>query len=249
MSFKKPLVLIILFILMLAISAWMKFSFNWDEATFTPESQQTGKSLDKDDVNAIKESKMEEDVTRNNETTMNTEETTNNNSETTTSATADVVVKNDADASCNSYTCFTKPSDAVLRAELSDIAYNVTQQEGTERAGTSLLDKIYEDGIYVDIVSGEPLFSSKDKFDSGTGWPSFVKPISNSYVALLEDKKLFSTRTEVRSIIADSHLGHVFDDGPDDRGGKRWCMNGAALRFIPKAELTGEYAQFASLFN
>jgi len=241
MSLKKPLVLIILFILLLAISAWMKFSFNWDEATFTPESQQTGKSLDKDDVNVIKESKMVEDITSTNETTMNTEETTNNN--------AEVVVKNDADTSCNSYTCFTKPSDAVLRAELSDIAYNVTQQEGTERAGTSPLDKIYEDGIYVDIVSGEPLFSSKDKYDSGTGWPSFVKPISNSYVALLEDKKLFSTRTEVRSVIADSHLGHVFDDGPNDRGGKRWCMNGAALRFIPKAELTGEYAEFASLFN
>ena len=100
-------------------------------------------------------------------------------------------------------------------------------------------------GIYVDVVSGEPLFSSSDKYDSGTGWPSFVKPLNDSVVTLHVDKGVFSTRTEVRSKIADSHLGHVFDDGPGDRGGKRYCMNGAALTFIPfeamEKEGYGEY--------
>jgi peptide methionine sulfoxide reductase msrA/msrB len=132
---------------------------------------------------------------------------------------------------------FVKPSNEILRQTLSEISYRVTQEEGTERAGTSPLDKNYEPGIYVDIVSGEPLFSSRDKYDSGTGWPSFVRPIADTAVSLHEDKKLFSTRTEVRSRFADSHLGHVFSDGPRDRGGLRYCMNGAALRFIPKAEM------------
>jgi peptide methionine sulfoxide reductase msrA/msrB len=136
-----------------------------------------------------------------------------------------------------SWVNFTKPSEEVLRQTLTDIAYRVTQEDGTERAGTSPLDKVYEPGIYVDIVSGEPLFSSRDKFDSGTGWPSFVRPISDDVVTLHEDRKLFSTRTEVRSRYADSHLGHVFPDGPADRGGLRYCMNGAALRFIPLTEM------------
>jgi peptide methionine sulfoxide reductase msrA/msrB len=140
----------------------------------------------------------------------------------------------------DSWTDFVKPEVAVLRAMLSPLAYEVTQEEGTERAGTSEYDKNYEEGIYVDIVSGEPLFLSRDKYDSGTGWPSFVKPISEEVVTLHEDKRLFSTRTEVRSRYSDSHLGHVFPDGPSDRGGMRYCMNGAALRFIPKAEMEKE---------
>lgn len=137
----------------------------------------------------------------------------------------------------NSWNNFVKPSEEVLRQTLSEVSYRVTQEDSTERSGTSELDRIYEAGIYVDIVSGEPLFSSRDKYDSGTGWPSFVKPISDTAVTLHEDKKLFSTRTEVRSRFADSHLGHVFSDGPADRGGMRYCMNGAALRFIPQAEM------------
>ncbi len=137
----------------------------------------------------------------------------------------------------DSWNNFTKPSKEELQQTLSDIAYRVTQEDGTERAGTSPLDKNYEPGIYVDIVSGEPLFSSRDKYDSGTGWPSFVQPISDSAVTLHEDRRLFSTRTEVRSRYADSHLGHVFPDGPADQGGMRYCMNGAALRFIPQVDM------------
>ncbi len=132
---------------------------------------------------------------------------------------------------------YEKPAESVLRVTLSPIAYSVTQEDGTERAGTSPLDKNYERGIYVDVVSGEPLFSSRDKFDSGTGWPSFVAPITPEAVTEHVDKKLFSTRTEIRSRYADSHLGHVFPDGPRDRGGLRYCMNGVALRFIPEAEM------------
>jgi peptide methionine sulfoxide reductase msrA/msrB len=137
----------------------------------------------------------------------------------------------------DSWVGYVKPAPDVLRKQLGDLAYRVTQEEGTERAGTSPLDKNYERGIYVDVVSGEPLFSSRDKYDSGTGWPSFVRPISDDMVTLHEDKRLFTTRTEVRSRYADSHLGHVFPDGPRDRGGMRYCMNGAALRFIPKANM------------
>jgi peptide methionine sulfoxide reductase msrA/msrB len=140
----------------------------------------------------------------------------------------------------DSWEGYVKPSEATLRAMLSPLAYEVTQEEGTERAGTSEYDKNYEEGIYVDIVSGEPLFLSRDKYDSGTGWPSFVKPISDEAVTLHEDKRLFSTRTEVRSRYADSHLGHVFPDAPSERGGMRYCMNGAALRFVPKADMEKE---------
>ncbi len=140
---------------------------------------------------------------------------------------------------------YVKPSMEVLRTELEPIVFKVTQEEGTERSGSSPLDKNYEPGIYVDILSGEPLFSSRDKFDSGTGWPSFVRPIAADAVTEHEDNTFFSKRTEVRSQIADDHLGHVFTDGPADRGGLRYCMNGAALRFIPQAEMTakgyGEY--------
>jgi peptide methionine sulfoxide reductase msrA/msrB len=140
---------------------------------------------------------------------------------------------------------FKKPPDAELKKTLTEEQYRVTQREGTEHAGTSELDKNYAAGIYVDIVSGEPLFSSKDKFDSGTGWPSFVKPISEEALTLKTDNYLIYSRNEVRSTIADSHLGHLFDDGPADRGGKRYCMNGAALRFIPLADMEKEgYGEF-----
>ncbi len=132
---------------------------------------------------------------------------------------------------------YVKPDKSVLKQTLEKLAYEVTQEEGTERAGTSPLDKIYDRGIYVDILSGEPLFSSKDKYDSGTGWPSFTAPITNEAVTEHVDKKLFSTRTEIRSAIADNHLGHVFNDGPRDKGGLRYCMNGVALRFVPEAEM------------
>jgi methionine-R-sulfoxide reductase len=135
---------------------------------------------------------------------------------------------------------FTKPSDEQLHKMLTKEQYEVTQEEGTERPFTNAYAENKEKGIYVDIVSGEPLFLSVDKYDSGTGWPSFVKPVDTSAVTLHEDRKFFSTRTEVRSKIADSHLGHVFPDGPKDRGGMRYCMNSASMRFIPLAEMEKE---------
>lgn len=135
---------------------------------------------------------------------------------------------------------YIKPDQATVKAELTAVAYDVTQKQGTERSGSSPLDKNYDAGIYVDILSGEPLYSSRDKFDSGTGWPSFVKPISATAVTEHEDRKLFSVRTEIRSTIADNHIGHVFTDGPADRGGLRYCMNGVALRFVPKADMEKE---------
>ena len=140
----------------------------------------------------------------------------------------------------DSWKDFIKPTDSVLQGTLTSIQYEVTQNNATEKPFLNAYDKNYEDGIYVDIVSGEPLYFSKDKFDSGTGWPSFVKPISNEVVVLKEDNGLFSKRTEVRSRYADSHIGHVFDDGPQDRGGKRYCMNSAAMRFIGKPDMEKE---------
>lgn len=140
---------------------------------------------------------------------------------------------------------YNKPDESELKSKLDDLSYKVTQDEGTEKAGSSPLDKNWEDGIYVDILSGEPLYSSKDKFDSGTGWPSFVRPITPEAVTEHVDKKLFTTRTEVRSAIADNHLGHVFDDGPKDSTGLRYCMNGSALKFIPREEMEAEgYGDF-----
>lgn len=148
-----------------------------------------------------------------------------------------------------SWISYQRPSGASLHAILTPLQYEVTQKSGTERPYSSSYDKSKEEGIYVDLLSGEPLFSSADKFDSGTGWPSFTKPITSKAVKYVEDNELLSPRTEVRSVYADSHLGHVFDDGPSDRGGKRYCMNGAALRFIPKEEMEEKgYGMYLGLF-
>lgn len=135
---------------------------------------------------------------------------------------------------------YTRPSTIEIRAMLNDDQYNVTQLDGTEYAFSSELDFLFEPGIYVDIVTGEPLFSSRDKYDSGCGWPSFTKPIDIEGIKFIEDESFGMIRTEVRSRVADSHLGHVFDDGPDDRGGLRYCINGLALRFIPLEDMVKE---------
>lgn len=135
-----------------------------------------------------------------------------------------------------------------LRQRLTPLQFEVTQNEATERPFSGVYDDFYEEGIYVDIVSGEPLFSSKDKYDAGCGWPSFSKPIAKLTEKV--DTKLARQRTEVRSTKADSHLGHVFEDGPEEMGGLRYCINSAALRFIPYADLEKEgYSEYRSLFN
>ena len=133
--------------------------------------------------------------------------------------------------------------------KLTPIQKQVTQHSGTERPFTSEFHDSKKEGIYVDIVSGKPLFSSLDKFDSGCGWPSFTKPIQAAEVIEKKDITLGMLRTEVRSATADSHLGHIFDDGPRDKGGLRYCINGAALRFIPKGDLEkAGFGQYAKLF-
>ena len=144
---------------------------------------------------------------------------------------------------------FERPSEAALKSRLSGMQYRVTQNDGTEPPFVNAYDDHKEAGIYVDIVSGEPLFSSKDKFDSGTGWPSFTRPLEPALIVTREDPGVFGTRTEVRSAVADSHLGHVFDDGPAPTG-LRYCMNSAALRFIPADRLAAEgYSEYAALFQ
>ena len=133
---------------------------------------------------------------------------------------------------------------------LTDDQFRVTQREGTEPAFRNAYWNNHDAGIYVDVVSGQPLFSSTDKFDSGTGWPSFTRPIDENAVHTKTDRTLWMTRTEVRSSGADSHLGHLFDDGPVDAGGRRYCMNSAALDFIPVAELDERgYGEFRGLFE
>ena len=125
-------------------------------------------------------------------------------------------------------------------AALSPEQYRVTQESGTEYPGTGELLHNHEPGIYVDIVSGEPLFASSDKFESGCGWPSFTKPIEPANINELRDSSHGMIRTEVRSTHGDSHLGHVFEDGPEDRGGLRYCINSASLRFVPKEEMEAQ---------
>ena len=143
---------------------------------------------------------------------------------------------------------YIKPSSEEIKKKLTVMQYQVTQKDGTEPPYVNEYWNNHEDGLYVDIVTGEPLFSSKDKYDSGTGWPSYTNPITSDAVVKKVDKSLFMDRVEVRSRIGGSHLGHVFDDGPKDRGGLRYCMNSAALRFIPLGKMAAEgYGDFIPL--
>ena len=144
---------------------------------------------------------------------------------------------------------YTKPDKEILKEKLTPLQYQVTQNNATERPFTSEYNDNYEEGIYVDIVSGEPLFSSKDKFDAGCGWPSFSKPIDDNIVKK-RDTTHGMIRTEVRSKYGDSHLGHVFNDGPKEMGGLRYCINGASIKFIKKEDLEKEgYGEYVKIFE
>jgi len=143
-----------------------------------------------------------------------------------------------------------KPDDSVLKEKLSEHEYRVTQKDGTEYPHSHEYNTRFDPGIYVDIVSGEPLFSSLDKYDAGCGWPSFTRPIDDSFIVKKEDRKYNMVREEVRSHYGDSHLGHVFPDGPVDRGGLRYCINGSSLRFIPLDKMEEEgYGEYIKLFE
>jgi methionine-R-sulfoxide reductase len=144
---------------------------------------------------------------------------------------------------------YQKPSAKDLHKQLTDEQFQVTQNSGTEPPYHNKYWDNHEAGLYVDVVSGEPLFSSLDKYDSGTGWPSFTKPLNEKFLTTKTDRSLFGTRTEVRSRHADSHLGHVFDDGPPPTG-QRYCMNSASLKFIPVSELEKSgYGEYLPLFK
>lgn len=145
---------------------------------------------------------------------------------------------------------FTKPDPDTLKQTLTDEQYRVTQEAATEPPFNNAYWDNHQEGIYVDIVSGQPLFSSTDKYDSGCGWPSFTKPIDKSHINTGIDFKAILPRTELKSQAAGSHLGHLFSDGPKDQGGLRYCINSAALRFVPKQDLKKEgYGGYLSLFD
>ena len=165
----------------------------------------------------------------------------------------DVTAMNGKPAETTSVTAtqagYRKPDDKELQKRLTPLQYEVTQEEGTEPAFHNEYWDNHEEGIYVDVVSGEPLFSSRDKFESGTGWPSFTRPISETSIVEHTDRRFFMKRTELRSSAANSHLGHVFDDGPQPTG-LRYCINSASLRFIPKQDLEKEgYGEYLKLFE
>lgn len=145
---------------------------------------------------------------------------------------------------------YKKPSKEELKKKLTPIQYKVTQENGTEKPFYNEYWDHFEEGIYVDVVSGEPLFCSKDKYDAGCGWPSFTKPIDKEFIKEKLDLSHGMVRTEVRSKYGDSHLGHVFPDGPKDKGGLRYCINSAALRFIKKEDMEKEgYGEYLNLFE
>ncbi|MEG0374976.1 MAG: peptide-methionine (R)-S-oxide reductase MsrB [Raoultibacter sp.] len=147
-------------------------------------------------------------------------------------------------------TAYTKPPDSELRQKLTDLQYRVTQESETERPFSNEYAHAFNKGIYVDIVTGEPLFTSTDKFESGCGWPSFTRPIAKDVITEHMDSSFGTLRTEVKSRAGESHLGHVFTDGPEDAGGLRYCINSASLKFIPYEELDAEgYGYLKKVFD